>query len=558
MNETATRSAAHVRRFRQILLWPLQLMPLREGTQVQRHWEVLQATTADHKWREVIDEFGGAPGHYQERHYNELVTFLPYVQRFLYGEGNADPYAPGNSPMRVFRRNDIAAVRVMISADAPPLELLIAHIDLYFFLDIDIVLLNVEVYADDLSLHTVQEVLHRFGRAYPAGWDARGQGIHSMYKVEWLDAHGAVLAESDSGQREKFLTFVGQHRAPRMASHWAFVLAPLVQDQTATPGALRYRQIEYYRMPLMAYIGMDDPRALRRNDFVRLGLVTAKGDSEVAPFPANYVDDFEQRYCYDRYWSAGGDDRDASSLNDGGNNTRYLCCGHALTVIGDANWPFFTNTDTGVLAQFRHQHFLIFLIAHFQKAALLMMSDQLVHALERLEVGNPDSVKRFKRIIRQRFEIFLRFTHRYWFHDISEQATAKALFKMCAEHLGLDPLFAEVKEQIHDMDEYLDSDSLRRQANQVVRLTVVTILGLIGTVTTGFLGMNLIADADASLSERFWFFTIVLIATGWLTLYTIAKSKRLSDILDALSDDRMTMRQKFDATVKAWRPRRDR
>jgi hypothetical protein len=548
MSENATRPAKRVRHFRQILLWPLQLRPLREGTQVQRHWEVLQASVADHPWREVIDEFGGAPGHYQERHYNELVTFLPYVQRFLYGEGNDEPDGPGNSPMRVFRRNDIAAVRVRARADAPPLELSIAHIDLYFFFDIDIVLLNVEVYADDLSLDTAQEILHRFGRAYPAGWDASGQGIHSMYRIEWLDPNGAVLAVSDSGERQKFLTFVGKHRVPRIAEHWAFLLAPLVQDQTTASGVLRYRQIEYYRMPLMAYLGMDDPRALNRNDFVRLGLVTGKGDSDVAPFPANYVADFEQRYCYDRYWSAGSDGSD-------GNNTRYLCCGHGLTVVGDANWPYFTNTDTGVLAQFRHQHFLIFLIAHFQKAALLMMSDQLVHALERLEVGNPDSVKRFKRIIRQRFEIFLRFTHRYWFHDISEQATAKALFKMSADHLGLDPLYAEVKEQIHDMDEYLDSDSLRRQANTVVRLTVVTVFGLMGTVTTGFLGMNLIADADAPIAQRFWFFAIVMIVTSWLTLYTIVKSKRLSDVLDALSDDRMSMKQKFEAIVKAWQPR---
>jgi Mg2+ and Co2+ transporter CorA len=178
-----------------------------------------------------------------------------------------------------------------------------------------------------------------------------------------------------------------------------------------------------------------------------------------------------------------------------------------------------------------------------------------VHALERLEVGNPDSVKRFKRAIRQRFEIFLRFTHRYWFHDISEQAAPKALFKMCAEHLGLDPLYLEVKERIHDMDEYLDSDSLRRQANTVVRLTVVTIFGLIGTVTTGFLGMNLIADADAPLLKRVIFFIVILLATGWLTLYTIVKSKRLSDVLDALSDDRLSTREKLNAIWEAWRDR---
>ncbi len=67
----------------------------------------------------------------------------------------------------------------------------IAHVDLYFFFDIDVTLLNVEVCADDLPLDVAQEILHRFGRAYPAGWDAHGQGIHSMYSIEWLAATAA-------------------------------------------------------------------------------------------------------------------------------------------------------------------------------------------------------------------------------------------------------------------------------------------------------------------------------------------------------------------------------
>ena len=548
MPDSAPGPVKNVRHFRQILLWPLQLMPLHDGSHVQRHWEVLQSVAADNPWHEVVDEFGGAPGHYQERHYNELVTFLPYVQRFLYGEGNPDPDAPGHSPMRVFRRDDVHAVRVVTSTGTAPVTLSIAHIDLYFFFDIDVTLLNVEVCADDLPLDVAQEVLYRLGRAYPAGWDAHGDGVHSMASVEWLGADGRVLAAADSRDREKFLSFVGQHRVPRISAHWAFLLQPLVQDQTGAAGAIRYRQIEYYRMPVMAYLGMDDVRGLSRTDFVRLGLVTGAGEDGALPYAAQYVADFEKRYCYDRHWTAGGDGSD-------GRNTRYLCCGHGLTVVGDARWPFFTNADTGVLAQFRHQHFLLFLIAHFQKAALLMVSDQLVHALERLEIGNADSVKRFKRAIRQRFEIFLRFTHRYWFHDISQQATAKALFKMCAEHLDLDPLYEEVKERIHDMDEYLDSDSLRRQANTVVRLTVVTIFGLIGTVTTGFLGMNLIAAETEPLLTKVLITAVVLTASGWLTLFTIVKSKRLSDVLDALSDDRLTMKHKARAMWDAWRAR---
>ena len=165
---------------------------------------------------------------------------------------------------------------------------------------------------------------------------------------------------------------------------------------------------------------------------------------------------------------------------------------------------FYGCRDRGVLAQFRHQHFLLFLIAHFQKAALLMFSDRLVEALQaRWTSRNADSVKRFKRAIRASFEGFLRFTHRYWFHEISRAGAGARAVRTCARaHLGLDPLYDEVKERIADMNSYLDADSLRRQANTVVRLTVVTIFGLIGTVTTGFLGMNLLAEADAPLSAQ--------------------------------------------------------
>jgi hypothetical protein len=207
-----------------------------------------------------------------------------------------------------------------------------------------------------------------------------------------------------------------------------------------------------------------------------------------------------------------------------------------------------------VLAQFRHQHFLLFLIAHLQKSSLLMFSDRLAEALNCLSVVDANSVRRFKRRIRSSFEGFLRFTHRYWFKDISEQSLVRALFEMCSGQLGLERLYAEVKARVEDMNSYLDADSLRRQANTVVRLTVVTIFGLIGTVTTGFLGMNLMAEADAPMSRRLVIFSIVFVVTTVLTAYTMIKSKRLSDFLDVLSDERMPFWTKMKALVGVWRP----
>ncbi|HEX7866999.1 MAG TPA: hypothetical protein VF555_18745 [Variovorax sp.] len=543
--------APTVQHFRQALLWPLRLMPAPHADHHHAPWHVLREMGDASPWREEVDEYTGDSSRFHERHYNEFVSFLPYVQRFLYGEGRSrgdGKGGDGDSPMRVFRRHDVAAVRLVAQPGDAPITLDVIHCDLYFFFDIDVVLLNLEVGADHLSLAQAQDILYRFGRAYPSGWEPDGSALHCMASVEWLGSDGRVLANSDAQQREAFLSHVAQHRAPRISAHWAYLMQPLVSDHSEDPGVLRYRQIEYYRMPVMAYLSLDDPRRLTRDDFVRLALVTGAGATDAhLPYAEHHLADFEHKYCYDRFWVNAG----------AAPNTRYLCNGHALVVVGDANSEFFCCRDRGVLAQFRHQHFLLFLIAHFQKASLLMFSDQLVEALKRLDIRSTPSVKQFKRAIRASFERFLRFTHRYWFHEISEQAQVRALSHMCAMHLGLDPLYDEVKARIADMNTYLDADSLRRQAATVVRLTVVTLFGLIGTITTGFLGMNLLAEAEAPLWRKAVWFGVVFGATTWLTIYTMVKSQRLSDFIDALSNDRLGFRGKLAALAKVWRPGAD-
>jgi len=538
-----------VRQFRQVLLWPLRLMPVRGSAgQHAKPWELLTGIGEASPWREIVDEYDDAKGRFKERHYNEFVSFLPYVQRFLYGEGRKEQGmgASAGSPMRVFRRTDVHTVRAVPRKGSPPIALEVAHIDMYFFLDLDLVLLNVEVKAQDLALSQAQDLLYRFGRAYPAGWDAEGNAQNCLYSAEWLGREGQVLAQSDASQRERFMEHVSHHRAPRIAAHWAWLLEPLVSDHSDLPGELRYRQIEYYRMPQLCFLAMDQPRALTRNDFVSLALATGPataGDDHCLPSADQQLAEFEKRFCYDRFWTNSG----------AAPNTRYLCTGHSLVVVGDANSPFFVNAERGVLAQFRHQHFLLFLIAHFQKAALLMYSDRLAEALKNLDIGDAASVRHFKRTIRESFAGFLRFTHRYWFHEVSEQAQVRALFRICSNHLELDPLYTEVKERIAEMNQYLETDSLRRQANTVVRLTVVTIFGLIGTITTGFLGMNLLAEADASTGRKLTVFAMVFVGAMALTAYTMAKSKRLSDFLDVLSDERASVWQKCKALALVWK-----
>ena len=140
-------------------------MPIRVGDQVHEAWDVLEHTEGDHPWRELRDEFSCAPEDYQERHYSEFVTFLPYVRRFLYGEGKGRGALPGTeSPIRVFRRNDIAQVRTTFpDAPAAPVTFNIAHVDLCFFYDLDVAILVVELFADDVPLEQAQDAMYRLG-----------------------------------------------------------------------------------------------------------------------------------------------------------------------------------------------------------------------------------------------------------------------------------------------------------------------------------------------------------------------------------------------------------
>ena len=106
----ASTAGPAVRHLRQVLLWPLRLMPLRgpDGARLHRTpWQVLRDLGEASPWRELIDEYAGDNARFHERHYNEFVTFLPYVQRFLYGEGRKarnDGDRDADAPMRADAR----------------------------------------------------------------------------------------------------------------------------------------------------------------------------------------------------------------------------------------------------------------------------------------------------------------------------------------------------------------------------------------------------------------------------------------------------------------------
>jgi hypothetical protein len=520
-----------VRQFRQIVLWPLQIV-CESGEPRCESYDRLVATLAPEIWCHIEDEFGDAETEFQERHYREFVAFLPHVQRFLYGDaaGPTGKLAPDDAPIRAYRRKDVAKVRIVLEEGMTPVECEVAHIDLYFFQDVDAVILAFELSAEAIPLSIVQNIMYRFGRAYPPGWSEAGEPMHCPAKVEWIGRNGAVLAASDYENRQRYLTFVGNKRAPCIAKHWEYLLHPLTAYASARKAPLRFRQIEYYRMPSMSYIMLDSLAALKPADHVRLAFAVAPGERDVMPYSKRYLEDFDARHCYDRFY--------VNEETCSGVDTRFLSCGHAFTVIAAGRSPFLRDSERGLLGEFRHQQFLLFMIAHFHKAALLMISDKLVAATKLLDEHRRGRLADFRQETFRMQESFLRFTQRYYFTEVSDQAHARDLFRLHRTHLGIDELYRQVRSEIFDTVQYLDSNMLRRQSGSMHRLTSVTILGLIGTTATGFLGMNVIAEADAPAAHKIAYFAIALLVCSALTLVTVAVSQRLTRLFDRITGER--------------------
>lgn len=520
-----------VRHFRQIVLWPIQLIAAAPGSRRESADAQFERLSGGN-WALVDDEFGIKGDAFQERHYREFVSFLPHVQRFLYGDaaGPVRDLGNGDAPLRVYRRTDIAAIRIVLAEGAEPVTCQVAHADLHFFHDIDAVILAFEFWAPDLPLSVVHEIMYRFGRAYPPGWTETGEPLHCPARVDWLDKDGRVLATSDYEKRERYLSFVGHQRTPCFAAHWEFLLQPLVAENSGSKSPLSFRQIEYYRMPVMTYLTLDRMWDVQRTDYMRLAFATGASPNGDAPFAERFLRDFEGRNCYDRYYHEGSE---ASGVN-----TRFLLSGHAFTVVADGASSRLDDNERGLLGQFRHQYFLLFLISHFHKAALLMLSDRLVAAIKQLEARSAQSAAAFRRDTYRLQEAFMHFTQRYWFTEVSDQAQTRDLFRMQRMHLGNDDLYKELRNEIFDMVQYLDSDVLRRQSGTIHRLTAVTIVGLIGTIATGFLGMNLIAEAEAPLNVKMVYFSLVAGAVIVLTVAVVAFSRPLTALLDRMSGER--------------------
>lgn len=536
-----------VREFHHTLIWPITLGALsrKAGADHINYWDVLKRHPGP--WQYVDDTLLIEDESCQAG-YEEFVYFLPYVQRFLYGVG--DEGRGAQSSLHAFKRDDIATAEVNLTADSPAIKLDVLRARLYFFYDVDVAVAVLEVAGKDIALADAVEMMDRFGRPYAPAWESSQQGAHCPHRVAFFDAAGALLTQSDYGDREKFIDLVRAERQTPLSMHWEYFLSPLMPAYLPG-GVIKYYQIENKRIPIMTYLSFDDPTQLTRGDMVRIGFAAKWGDSATLPYSTSFLMNFESEYCYDRYWSP--DDKHDDMM------TRYLFCGVGFAMVTKAHLTANNTHSANLLRQYRHQFYQIGLIANFNKAALLSLSNRFSRAVERLNVRSYESVKQFKKHVRETLEVFLRFNHRYWFHEISNQVQASDFFKRWSHQLGSDALYQEVREEARDINEYLDADRARKQTDNAMRLTVVSSCGMVGTVVTGFLGMNLYSHSDLPVIHKIMIFLIVFIPTMLLALYTVILSRRIANFMEALSSEGLSWMEKMSTLRQIFKPqsRRD-
>ncbi len=448
-----------------------------------------------------------------------LSYFHPTVRSFLFGSRRIAEASESESPndyLRTFRRTDIQRVFVTVWNGVTKAEetrvFRVVRCELSLFQP-DVGVLQLELQAEmgdgdqaGWPLSAVQRVRDELRRQYPpyvSGWP-RWRGGHCPLAVGWsnqatgdspqawktvaltgLESLGAVLSVEVAGKPCELPGLPKNAEALPVFVHWREWLG---LDAVLEANGWTWLPQGDDRLPSMAFVAVDNPRSISCGDWVRLGLADAPGSDEL-PYARSALADFEERFCYDRFWHEAADSTDSPS--------RIMNCGYAFTMVGaSTDKYYFMNMHDGASVTFRHIYARMGLVAHFQKTALLGALARLSALAWRDSTGkmsydDPETHDKLKRF----YEEFLEFTQIYWFDEVSPQAQGVELFEMWQRELRSKELYEEVRQELKDLVEYMNALAAQRQADATERFTrVAAWLGGLGVVA-GLLGMNIWPDA---------------------------------------------------------------
>lgn len=475
----------------------------------RKHLEGSHWKRADHIYDpDPIAEQGLDKEALQRIRYQAYNYFHPFVRSFWYDK----------NLVRRFRHERLKTLKTEFNGLAAPIEF-DAVADLYHFLpDIGVLILHLKA-KERLPLRQAQECLDRLRRIYPPYIGGGGSCAgHFPDSVELLDTDGKpfgqyakdhfadLIVKAEDCEEKQSCADENKRPAHQLvthahilAGHWAALLEPL-----GAKGDYQVHQLGDDRAALASKINLYPAREIPltdcvdRGNLIRLCFADAAG-SDRLPYAQRYLAQFEERFCYDRFWYRDGESKDSPS--------RIMNCGYAFTYLGNGeDKNFFTNEFDGAPVTFRHIYVPMAIIAHFQKAALLVASRRLADLSPYVTNGKPkelDSVE-FEKMEAN----FIAFTQTYWFNEITPQEQGIELFDMWRRELRLPELYQEHRQELQDIVAFINGREEAEQTKIATNLNhyalafaLISIgLAFLG-VLTGIMGMNELPDKTSALHE---------------------------------------------------------
>ena len=165
--------------------------------------------------------------------------------------------------MRVFRRDDVKRVRIVYDERRHRLTSSTSHtsISIFFWTPTS------RCSRSSCTRTTCRSTSRRTrcsasaARIRRSGMRRPGRQLPALGRMARCEAR--VLAVLGLRRSRRNTSALRRTATARRASrdHWEYLLLPLALEYPAQTAALRYRQLEYYRMPFMAYLAVDDPTA---------------------------------------------------------------------------------------------------------------------------------------------------------------------------------------------------------------------------------------------------------------------------------------------------------
>ena len=481
--------AIAVAQFRQIMFLPLTLSADLDAPDLRGAVRCIADGLEAHGWSQSTDLLGHLAtsddtATLTPEAYAEFVYFHGFIQKFLYRKqvGNAA------ADLRLFQRNIGAALSVELPGFTVSLN--IERLSLYLF-DLGVAILVLEVSAGDdpciiaangrphLTLAHAQALQNALRRLYPPYFEDDGTPEYP--------ARIGISDKTYVSKNEDWRGQVARERTNPLAQFWRDLLSPLGVEgyhPAKHPGGV-WRQIIDERLPSMCFIETEHGKRVRRGDFMRLCFADNPSNDRY-PYAEEFLKDFEREHCYDRHWY-------------GDYGTRYLFSGYAMVMIGTGAKPktkpgerFFRDV---LQPHFRRHYFQMGLLNQLQVAALLAISHDLSQSADvrETEGGPADRLRERAAALQRRF---LAFQQHYWFTQISNQLQAREMYALWRERLGTQELHEEVKEQLENVNDFLDGRWQEKMQTSAERLNIVAVLGLVFGLTASILGMNVVVSED--------------------------------------------------------------